>query len=533
MLKPDEIKKFINRENASPQKALARIGQKYYEGNHDIENYRLFYFDKDGQLVEDKTRSNIKISHPFFMELVDQCVQYMLSGKEGYMFSDISELQSLLDDQFNNNDDFNAELSDLLSGATIKGWEYMYLYVGEDGQLVFEVADSLGIVEVRAKDTQDNCDYVIRWYIDRLDKDNEKIKKIEVWDDKQTTFFIEEGDKGVTLDTNIKLNPRPHILFKEEDDLFGKEFGFIPFFRLDNNNGRLSSIKAVKSIIDDYDLMSCSLSNNLQDLTEGIYVVKGFSGDNIDELMQNLKTKKAVGVSDDGDIDIRTIEIPYEARKAKMEIDRENIYKFGMGFDSSKVGDGNVTNVVIKSRYTLLDLKCNKLEIKVKQFLKKLVKVFLKKINEEQETNYDVSDVYVRFQRETISNDLDNANIELIDAQKEQVKINTLLNTNGILDTNTILKKVCDVLELDFEEERRLLSTINSEDEIDNSIDDLDVISKAEDILGHYLNGDQTNSLLSILAQYRTGVLDEIQAVTMLSVAIGISKEQAIELLEN
>ena len=37
-----------------------------------------------------------------------------------------------------------------------------------------------------------------------------------------------------------------------------------------------------------------------------------------------------------------------------------------MGFDPTKVGDGNITNVVIQSRYTLLDLKANALEKRLK-----------------------------------------------------------------------------------------------------------------------------------------------------------------------
>lgn len=536
MLTTDEIMKVINREKASPLKTLARTGQKYYRGNHDIENYRLFYYDADGQLVEDKTRSNIKISHPFFMELVDQCVQYMLSGKEGYVFSDIPEIQTLLNDQFNNNDDFNAELNDLLSGTNIKGSEYMYVYEDADGKLSFEVADMLGIAEVRAEDTQDHCDYLVRWYVDRVDKDNENILKIEVWDKNQTTYFIREGEKKIKLDKNVKMNPRPHLLFKQDDDLFAKGFGFIPFFRLDNNNDRSSGLAPVKDIIDDYDLMSCSLSNNLQDMTEGIYVIKGFAGDNMDELMRNLKTKKAVGVSEEGDIDIRTVQIPYEARKAKMEIDKENIYKFGMGFDSSKVGDGNVTNVVIKSRYTLLDLKCNKLEIKLKQFMKKLVKVLLDKVNEEQETAFDLNDVYIRFQRETISNDVDNSNIEFIDAQKEQVQINTLLNTNGIIGGDTVLRKICEILELDYEEVKNQSNIVTDpETELEDDLDTLsgtEVSDEAEEALGHALNGAQTASLLSIIAQFKAGTLSENQAVNVLSVAIGISKEKARELLQ-
>ena len=82
MLSEAEILKFIMEDKTSQKKKLASIGQKYYEAEHDILQYRMFYFNADGKLVEDTTRSNIKIPHPFFTELVDQAVQYMLSGKE-------------------------------------------------------------------------------------------------------------------------------------------------------------------------------------------------------------------------------------------------------------------------------------------------------------------------------------------------------------------------------------------------------------------------------------------------------------------
>ena len=124
----------------------------------------------------------------------------------------------------------------------------------------------------------------------------------------------------------------------------------------------------IKDLIDDYDLMSCGLSNNIQDTNEALYVVKGFQGDNLDELMLNIKSKKHIGVDEEGDVEIRTVDIPYQARQTKLDLDEKNIYRFGMGFNSAQLGDGNVTNIVIKSRYALLDLKCNKLEIRLKQF---------------------------------------------------------------------------------------------------------------------------------------------------------------------
>ena len=71
VLKTKEIIKLVNEDVNSPRKRYASVGVRYYEGAHDILNYKLFYF-KDGELIEDTMRSNIKIPHPFFRELVDQ-----------------------------------------------------------------------------------------------------------------------------------------------------------------------------------------------------------------------------------------------------------------------------------------------------------------------------------------------------------------------------------------------------------------------------------------------------------------------------
>ena len=397
MLSECEILRLIEEDRTSTKKQRARVGQAYYEGDHDIKNYQLYYYNADGQLVEDKTRSNIKISHPFFTELVDQEVQYMLSGEKGFLRSDIPELQSVLDEYFNDNEDFTSELYETITGAIAKGFEYMYAYKNRDGKLSFQCADSLGVVEVRAKDTDDNTEYVIYWYIDRVEKGQKKIMRIQVWDASQTYFYVQSEDGKIQFDESQEINPRPHTLYRKKDggELYYENFGFIPFFRLDNSQKQFSALKPIKALIDDYDLMACGLSNNLQDASEYLVVVKGFQGDNLEELMQNVKTKKHIGVDGEGGggVEFKTVDIPYEARKVKLELDETNIYRFGMGFNSNQVGDGNITNVVIKSRYALLDLKCNKLEIRLKQFLRKILKVVLQEINNERGTDYQNKDV--------------------------------------------------------------------------------------------------------------------------------------------
>jgi putative lipase involved disintegration of autophagic bodies len=146
------------------------------------------------------------------------------------------------------------------------------------------------------------------------------------------------------------------------------------------------------------------------------------------------------------------VDIPYEARKVKLELDEKNIYRFGMGFNSAQLGDGNITNVVIRSRYALLDLKCNKLEIRLKEFLRKIIKVVLDEVNRNNKTDYQMKDVYFDFQREVITNAQDNAQIELTDAQKQGQMLDNLLKVSNILDDETIVQEICAILDIDYEE---------------------------------------------------------------------------------
>ena len=404
--------------------------------------------------MEDTTRSNIKISHPFFTELSDQLSAYMLSFKENPIRAKeaVEGLQDYLDEYFD--DDFYTEISELITGAYNKGFEYIYAYKNAEGRLAFQCADSLGVIEVRAKDTDDECEYFIYWYIDRIDKGKKEIRRIQVWSNQETWYYVQSGNGRVKIDDSVPINPRPHVVFteKKKNVKKGYSFGFIPFWRLDNNKKQISGLKPIKALIDDYDLMECGISNNLADFDTPLHVVTGFQGDNLDELQTNLKTKKILGVDEGGGVEVKTVDIPYQARKAKADEDEKNIYRFGMGFNSSQVGDGNITNVVIRSRYALLDLKANKLERRLKKLLKQLVKVVLDEINKMNKTDYKVSDVYFDFVREITTNESENYSNEKTKAETQQVQINTILNVAAVLGDETIVKAICEVLDIDYEE---------------------------------------------------------------------------------
>lgn len=471
MLSVSEIRKFIDNDITSEKKMLASVGMRYYEAEHDILKCRLFYYNADGNLVEDKTRSNIKISHPFFTELADQLSAYILSFDENPIRAKdkVDGLQDYLDLYFD--DEFWAEIGDLITGAYTKGFEYIYAYKSAENRLTFQCADSMGVIEVRESDTDDGCKYIIYWYIDRIDKGRKEIRRIQVWSDKETYYFVQSGKDGkIEEDKSVPLNPRPHVVYTDENTgkRMGYPLGFIPFWRLDNCKKQFSGLKPIKALIDDYDLMQCGLSNNLTDFDTPLHVVRGYQayGDNenyLDELITNIKTKKTIGVEGDGGIEVETVDIPYQARKTKADEDEKNIYRFGMGFNSSQVGDGNITNVVINSRYFLLDMKANKVKKRLGKLLKNLIKPVLAEINEEHKTDYQLSDIYFDFQPFIMTNETENIQNEKTKAETKQIEVNTILNIAANVGDEQTLRALCEVMEWDFEELQGQIEKLNEE----------------------------------------------------------------------
>lgn len=454
LLTETQIKEMIDKDRTSLKKQIALVGQRYYEADHDIKQYRMFYYNADGDLVEDKTRTNMRISHPFFTELADQLTAFILSSTESIITSEVEGLQEYLDEYFD--DEFWAEFSETITGAYVKGFDYIYAYKGEDDRLHFQYADSMDVVEVREKDTDSRCACYIYSYVDHIDKDGDKIIKIQIHTADEIYYFIQETRSGaISIDDEEPINPKPNVITEDEKgEQYGSSLGFSPFFKLGYTRKEFSGLKPIKDLIDDYDLMECGLTNNIQDFDNPIHLVRGFEGDNLDELQKNLKTKKVLGVDAEGGLDIKTVDVPYQARKTKADEDEKNIYRFGMGLNTQGLKDTSATtNLLIKAAYTLLDLKADKFEKRIKKLLKKdIIKVVLDEINEKNGTGYQVKDVKINFPHDILTNETENIQNDKTKAETQQILINNVLAAAAYIGDEETLKAICDVFELDFEE---------------------------------------------------------------------------------
>lgn len=473
------IKQAVNSDRAAAYKDKMRQGVKYYKFKHDILNYRLFYVDNEGKVHEETARSNIKIPHPYLTELIDQKAQYLLSNPVE-ITTEQKGLQNYLDQYID--EDFQLMLQEAVEGASQKGYEFIFTKLGED-RLSFAVSDSLKVIQIY--DADNVLIAIIRYYDTDIYKDGKTVQvtRSELWDKEKVWYFVSEGDYMQTfkLDPNVDVNPLFHDtrINPETKEALGRSLGavlgkadFIPFLRLDNNKYQTTDLEPIKPLIDDYDLMACALSNNLQDFDQPFIAVKNFSGDNYEHMLNNLRSRGAVGTGENGGLEVHTVNIPVDARKQKLIVDKEGIYKFGMGFDSAQVGDGNVTNVVIQSRYTLLDLKCNKMEVRLRKLLKQMIELIVADINQRHGTSFDTSDIEISITRDTMIDETEVENREKTKAERRQLELETILEAAARLDDETVLKAICDLMELDFEEVQKLLDEQDYQDPLEKEVID-------------------------------------------------------------
>ena len=468
----------ISRDKACEAKISAQKGVDYYNAKHDILEHRIFYIDGNGVLQENHTASNIKIPHPFLTEIIDQEVQYLFSNPVEFEVEsddeDAAEFKERLEEYYD--DDFQLFLQEAKEGAAQKGFEYIFARTTDEDRLKFQVADSRGIFPVFGDDNEVHriVRYYSRWVQRTSNTRPVLVTKAEVYDQERVWYFQSQNNNLFSPDPHHPINPAPHVLalpdgandspdliVRGDDAYVARAYGTIPFFRLSNNREERSTLESIKPLIDDYDLMNAFMSNNLQDYDQPIFVVKGFPGDNLDELAQNIRGRKVVGLPDgeNNGMDVKTFQIPIEGRVKKMEIDRQNIYKVGMAMDISNLADstGNVTNVQIMASYGLLNMKGNKSEARLRVMLKWINQLVVADINRRYGTSYDHRDVKFEITREVIVNERDNAEREKLEAETRMIAINTILAAAPKLDDESGLKMVCEQLGLDWAKVQEML----------------------------------------------------------------------------
>ncbi|MDD4985902.1 MAG: phage portal protein, partial [Dehalococcoidales bacterium] len=303
------------------------------------------------------------------------------------------------------------------------GWAQVY--IDEDRKFRLAHIPSEQVIAVYNPEDAETLLYAVRYYpVQALSSKDELVEVIraEVWDEKQVTYYQQNPEtKAYELYVfrDGSVNPRPHIFTtlkygNKVEQKNGQGWGRVPLIPMYNNDEVMYDLQPIRRHIDVYDVVESDFANNLEDIQDIYWILKGYSGENLDTFLQEVKKYKTLKISEEGDAKAESIEIPTEARKVALDRLNDDIFKFGRGFDPSKTGDGNITNIVIKSRYTALDLKAAEFEAQCREFIDKVM-FFLNRYFEITNEAFRVQDYDVIFNRSQIFDET-----ELLEANAAQ-----------------------------------------------------------------------------------------------------------------
>ncbi|MBR4760782.1 MAG: phage portal protein, partial [Lachnospiraceae bacterium] len=161
--------------------------------------------------------------------------------------------------------------------------------------------------------------------------------------------------------------------------LDGENYPGFPIVPLWGNLTHQSEIVGLREKIDGYDLIQSGFANDLDDCSQIYWTIQNAGGmDDVDlaKFLDRLKVVKAAVVEDDGArAESHTVDIPYQARMTALADIRDSLYRDAMALDTDKISAGNVTATAINAAYENLDLKCDRFEMCVSDFIDNLLKL--------------------------------------------------------------------------------------------------------------------------------------------------------------
>ncbi|CAM4185639.1 phage portal protein [Paenibacillus alkaliterrae] len=442
------IKDYIDEDLESPRKTEMRKGSDYFKAKHDILQRKITYLS-DGQEIEDKSKSNHKLMHPFFRMMVLQKTGYVVGNPIVFSVEDKGTEAEKFEQRINEllGEVFDDKANMWVQGAANKGVEWLHPYIDKDGNFKYVIIPAEQIIPIYDTEYEEELQAIIRYYsMTVVDGAQKRTRyRVELWDKEKVTYFMQQADNTYALDA-IDPNPRYHwysFNTTSPSEMKANSWGRIPFIALENNDDQIPDLRFTKTLIDDYDLNASDFSNNLSDIQELIWILKGYEGTSLDEFLANIKTKKAITLEADPESGAETAraELPKDARDSHLDRLEDNIFIFGMGVNMKTDKFGNSpSGIALKFMYALLDLNANILIRKMKSSLKELMYFVTVYINMVDKTSYDHTKVKFTFNKSMITN-----TSEAIDnAQKSK----------GVISDKTILENHPWVDDAGEEEER-------------------------------------------------------------------------------
>lgn len=299
---------------------------------------------------ENKFAANEKIASSFFADITDQKVQYIAGeGADVNAVDESKEADAAVAAVFDPISRMLRRVEQMcLTDALVYGKGYAYLQV-IGGRLKLTHVDACEVVPIR--DDYGNLRAVVRYFC----ANGREYAEYHT-PDKVFEFMRNDGEDWKACGERWQIAEVVRYPDGSTVEAGGRGWPVLPWFEMQHNNAGTSSLTpAVRSMIRCYDIVVSDFANNLIDVQDVFVTIKnsGYAaGMGYDEQLEMLKVFKMT----EGDLDTKTVEVPFQARKELEGLLKANIYSALRGVDVSLIAGGQLTNTAIRALYSDIDL---------------------------------------------------------------------------------------------------------------------------------------------------------------------------------
>lgn len=359
-LSDELVRLMINEHKRSKKREWMLTGERYYCVDNDL--------SRASRQLKESYQADHRLIHATYKNIVDEKIGYLLSKPATIAAQTPSVTNAVLAIL---GDEFGYDLESLGFEASNKGVAWLRPYIDAEQRLRFFVCPAEQIIPKWTDAGHTELEYVIRYYATDVYRFGRRVRieSVEVWTPQSVRYY--------RLDSG-------QLLFVREEGHFQRDgqaavWGRVPWIAFKNNRKELPDIKLVKALVDDYDLSRSEISNYIEEVKNLIFVLKGYSGETVDEFLREVYQKRAVALdADDGDgstgvetlspkMDIEAARVHYEQLKSDIiesgQAVNRNLDKFGAA----------PSGVALKFLFTGLDLKSAALASEFRRGFSKLM----------------------------------------------------------------------------------------------------------------------------------------------------------------
>lgn len=368
------ILSVIDDYKSSEQYREAVIAYDYFRRrNVTISQYQKLLYTLSGEAKPDNYSANYKFFNAFFQIFVMQENSYLLGN--GVTFNEDSTKDRLGGDRFDN------KLMELGEYALWGGVSYGFYHLDSKGKEAIDPFKATEFAPLIGEEDGALHAGVRWWQID----DSKPLRATLYEEDGYTDYIWRQDEDGNTTEGEILHEKRPYKQIVASSAAYGEEildgenYPSFPIVPLWGNLTHQSELTGLREKIDGYDLIQSGFANDLDEASYFYWTIQNAGGmDDIDlkKFIERMKVVKAAVVEEDGArAESHTMDVPYQARMTALADIRDSLYRDAMALDTDKISAGSITATAIQAAYENLDLKCDRFEMCVSDFIDHLLKL--------------------------------------------------------------------------------------------------------------------------------------------------------------